>query len=323
MGYGFGYNSQFADVGFVGRERLERIVATDKPYRDSKNAYPYGDRKYSARHFRVLENGDYEIWHMSRTTVDDYLGGKHPEHDYRKWGLVGIVRADNTFEFTKPVGQSESMLLTEAMNASVYNNARLGGAIYTKNDRMHPIFRGMRVDLKTGDAVTPYTTVHHTLKRKEARELDKQHNEFRAVYKAMLDAMDNRGLTELMIDVMSENDIDNVSSADFSVVQRLIDEKKYLDAGLLFGAISTRTNWYISYALGSVKNEGRSIEEVANSYGRYIKDAANWNPAKFRKALYKHSPQVFTTEERTAGTKLTEATWGFDTIVDGKVAERL
>ena len=323
MGYGFGYNSQFADVGFVGRERLERIVATDKPYRDSKNAYPYGGRKYSARHFRVLENGDYEIWHMNRTTVDDYLAGKDSTHDYSKWGLVGIVRADNTFEFTKSVGQSEAMLLTEAMNANVYNNARLGGAIYTKNGRMHPIFRGMRVDLTTGDAVTPYTTVHRTLKRKEARELDKQHNEFRTVYKAMSNAMDSRGLLELMIDVMSENEIDNASHIDFSVVRRLIDEKKYLDAGLLFGATSFRANWYISYAFGSVKKEGRSMEEVANSYGGHIKSAANWDPAKFRKALYKHSPQVFTTEEKAAGTKLTEATWGFDTIVDGKVAERL
>ena len=320
---GYGYNSQFGDVGFVGRERLERIVATDKPYRDSKNAYPYGGRRYSARHFRVLENGDYEIWNMNRTTVDDYLAGKDSTHDYRKWGLVGIVRADNTFEFTKPIGMSESMLLTEAMNASVYNNARLGGAIYTKNGRMHPIFRGMRVDLKTGEAVTPYTTVHRTLKRKEARELDKQYDEFRTVYKAMSNAMDNRGLMESMIDVMTENDIERVSHADFSVVRRLIDEKKYLDAGLLFGAASSRVNWYISYAFDSVKNESRSIEEVANSYGHQVKDAANWNPAKFRKALYKHSPQVFTTEERAAGTKLTEATWGFDTIVDGKVAERL
>jgi len=323
MGYGYGYSSQFADVGFIGRERLERIVATDKPYRDSKNAYPYGDRRYSARHFRVLENGDYEIWYMNRTTVDDYLAGKDSTHEYRKWGMVGVVRADNTFEFTKTVGQSESMLLTEAMNANVCNNARLGGAVYTKNGRTHPIFRGLRVDLKTGDAVTPYTTVHRTLKRKEARELDKQHNEFRTVYKAMLNAMDNRGLMGLMIDVMSENDIDNVSRADFSVVRRLIDEKKYLDAGLLFGAIYSRTNWYISYAFDSVKNESRSMEEVANSYGGHIKDAANWNPVKFRKALYKHSPQVFTTEERAAGAHLAEATWGFNTIVDGKIAERL
>lgn len=320
---GYGYNSQFGDVGFVGRERLERIVATDKPYKDSKNAYPYGDRKYSARHFRVLENGDYEIWNMNRTTLDDYLAGKESQHDYRKWGLVGVVRADNTFEFTKPIGMSESMLLTEAMNTNVYNNARLGGAVYTKQNITHPIFRGLRVDLKTGEAVTPYTTVHRTLKRKEARELDKQHNEFRAVYKAMLNAMDNRGLLESMIDVMTENEIDNVSHADFSVVRRLIDEKKYLDAGLLFGATSSRANWYITYAFSSVKNESRSMEEVANSYGGHIKDAANWNPAKFRKALYKHSPQIFTTEERAAGTKLTAATWGFDTIVDGKIAERL
>ena len=323
MGYGFGYNSQFGDVGFVGRERLERIVATDKPYKYSKNAYPYGDRKYSARHFRVLENGDYEIWHMNRTTVDDYLAGKESQHDYRKWGLVGIVRADNTFEFTKSVGQSEAMLLTEAMNANVYNNARLGGAIYTKHNLTHPIFRGMRVDLKTGDAVTPYITVHRTLKRKEARELDKQYEEFRTVYKAMSNAMDNRGLMELMIDVMSENEIERVSDIDFSVVRRLIDEKKYLDAGMLFGAANFRANWYITYAFDSVKNESRSMEEVVNSYGGHIKSAANWDPAKFRKALYKHSPQVFTTEERAAGTKLTESTWGFGTIVDGKVAERL
>ena len=323
MGYGFGYNSQFADVGFVGRECLERIVATDKPYRDSKNAYPYGGRKYSARHFRVLENGDYEIWHMNRTTVDDYLAGKNSTHEYRKWGLVGIVRADNTFEFTKPVGQSESMLLTEAMNANVCNNARLGGAVYTKNGRMHPIFRGMRVDLTTGLATTPYTTVHRTLKRKAARELDKQHDEFRTVYKAMSNAMNDRGLLESMIDVMSENDIERVSDIDFSTVRRLIDEKKYLDAGLLFGATAFRANWYITYAFDSVKNEKRPIEEISHSYGGYIRNAANWSPEKFRKALYKHSPELFDTEERAAGAHLAESTWGFDTIVDGKIAERL
>jgi hypothetical protein len=315
---------QFQDVGFVGRERLERIVATDKPYKDSKNAYPYGGRRYSARHFRVMPNGDYEIWYMNRTTVDDYLEGKDSTHDYRKWGLVGIVRADNTFEFTKSVGMSESMLLTEAMSADVANDKRRGGAYYAKGKYMHPIFKGLRVDVTTGEAKTPYTTVHRTLNRKKALQCIKKYDEFKTVYHAMRDAMDHVGVLEVLVDMAKEKGLDDLRKCGFGRVLQLIDEKKYLDAGLLYGMNHGNGNsWYTAHTIEHVLEDESRLREKAENYKLHIKSTTRWSEDKFRRDIYAGTPEVFETYESGVGEKIPSSAWGFDVMVDGKVAERL
>jgi hypothetical protein len=314
---------QFQDVGFIGRERLERVVKHDKPYKDSGNAYPYGDRRYSARHFRVLENGDYEIWNMNRTTVDDYLAGKDSTHDYRKWGLVGVVRADNTFEFTKSIGMSESMLLTEAMQTEVANDKRRGGAYYAKGKYMHPVFKGLRVDVTTGEAKTPYTTVHRTLNRKRALQHIKKYDEFKTVYRAMRDAMDHVGVLEVLVDMAKEKGLDDLRKCGFGRVLQLIDEKKYLDAGLLYGMNHGNGNsWYTAHTIEHVLEDESRLREKAENYKLHIKSTTRWSEDKFRRDIYAGTPEVFETYESGAGEKIPSSAWGFDVIVDGNVAER-
>lgn len=316
---------QFQDVGFIGRERLESIVKYDKPYAKSGNAYPYGDRRYSARHFRVMPNGDYEIWHSNRLNVDNFLTGKtNPDYDVRRWGMVGIVRADNTYEFVHTIGQSESMLLSEAMRADVANDKRRGGAYYAKGKYMHPIFKGLRVDVTTGEAKTPYTTIHRTLNRKKALQHIKQYDEFKTVYRAMRDAMDHVGVLEVLVDMAKEKGLDDLRKCGFGRVKQLIEEKKYLDAGLLYGLNHGNGNsWYTAHTIEQVLGDESKMHEVANRYDRHLKNLSRLDEAKFRRDVYAGSPEVFETYESGAGEKIPSSAWGFDVMVDGKIAERL
>jgi hypothetical protein len=272
----------------------------------------------------VLENGDYEIWYANRTTVDDYLAGKDSTHDYRKWGLVGVVRADNTFEFTKSIGMSESMLLTEAMQTEVANDKRRGGAYYAKGKYMHPIFKGLRVDVTTGEAKTPYTTVHRTLNRKRALQHIKKYDEFKTVYRAMRDAMDHVGVLEVLVDMAKEKGLDDLRKCGFGRVLQLIDEKKYLDAGLLYGMNHGNGNsWYTAHTIEHVLEDESRLREKAENYKLHIKSTTRWSEDKFRRDIYAGTPEVFETYESGVGEKIPSSAWGFDVMVDGKVAGRL
>jgi len=316
---------QFQDVGFIGRERLDSIVKYDKPYKDSGNAYPYGDRRYSARHFRVIPNGDYEIWHANRTSTDDFLSGKTTkDYDHRRYGMVGIVRADNTYEFVHTVGQSEAMLLSEAMRADVANDKRRGGAYYAKGKYMHPIFKGLRVEVSTGEAMTPYTTVHRTLNRKKALQHIKKYDEFKTVYRAMRDAMDHVGILEVLVDMAKEKGLADLRKCGFGRVKQLIEEKKYLDAGLLYGMNHGNGNsWYTAHSIEHVLEDESRLRDRAESYKLHLKSTARWSEDKFRRDIYAGTPELFDTYESGAGEKIPSSAWGFDVMIDGKVAERL
>jgi hypothetical protein len=215
------------------------------------------------------------------------------------------------------------MLLTEAMQTEVANDKRRGGAYYAKGKYMHPIFKGLRVDVTTGEAKTPYTTVHRTLNRKRALQHIKKYDEFKTVYRAMRDAMDHVGVLEVLVDMAKEKGLDDLRKCGFGRVLQLIDEKKYLDAGLLYGMNHGNGNsWYTAHTIEHVLEDESRLREKAENYKLHIKSTTRWSEDKFRRDIYAGTPEVFETYESGAGEKIPSSAWGFDVIVDGNVAER-
>ena len=308
----------FYDINTISRKRLDDVVKYSKPYRDSEKsgapAYPVGDRRYSGRHFRVMPNGEYHIFYAHREHMDNRV----QKQDIPQYALMGVVHEDNTFEFRKAFCQSTVMYLHEALNAFVAHRAKLGGAVYRRRDEEHPVFQGLRVNIDTGVATTPYQTFHRRLNQKVAKQEMEKYQEFIAVYSAMNKAMDSNAIIDVCQDMYEQFgkdafDHNNATTAALA----LIDQKKYLDAGILF-SLYNGTNyrqWYLE---------------------RYLEDPAdtNWGKPEFRKGLplplkafrdkvLRSKDHVFVEKEVPMGDPLPSSTWGLRVVRDGQQVVRL
>ena len=96
----------FNDIRRISYERLMQRTKIDRPYKDSGNAYPLGDRRYSDRHFRHEADGTFTIWYADRESIDNKYGksndkGAHYANNssYMDNRMIGRVHPDNSFEF--------------------------------------------------------------------------------------------------------------------------------------------------------------------------------------------------------------------------------
>jgi len=305
----------FYDLRHVTRSTLEDVVKFQKPYAGSTNAYPIGDRKYSGRHFRVMPNGDYVLFYAHREHID---GRIQRNEEIPKYAQMGVVRADNTYEFNRGVCMSTSMFLTEALNADVRSSSRHGGGIYQRRGFVHPIFRGLRVDISSGEAKTPYQLFQRRLNQKAAKEEMKAYEEFATVYGAMIGVMDSKSILDVFRDMHTELGEHLFAEPDkMGVVLKLIDEKKYLDAGLIFQVLVERHmhSWMLKAYLEDEK-------------------MGHWGPPQFdrglplsyenfRKKVLMAKPHVFIEKELEAGVELPTCAWGLRVVAEGKEVERL
>ena len=174
----------FYDISKISYESLANQVKNSKPYRNSGNAYPLGFREYSARHFRALEDGSFSIWYLHREFSDKIQVGGVTEGWWRDKKPLGVVRPDNSFEFTTENGlhQGENTLLSELLGVYIHQVKDKGGAVMSTGDGEYPIFTGLRFDLATKKPLTQFTVVQPTLNRKRSNEHMKQYKEFLDVY---------------------------------------------------------------------------------------------------------------------------------------------
>jgi hypothetical protein len=305
----------FYDLRHVTRSTLEDVVKFQKPYAGSTNAYPIGDRRYSGRHFRVMPNGDYMLFYAHREHID---GKMNRGDEIPKYAHMGVVRADNTYEFNRAVCQSTTMFLTEALNANVRSSSRHGGGVYSRRSYTHPIFRGLRVDISSGEAKTPYQVFQRRLNQKAAKEEMKAYEEFVTVYGAMISVMDSNSILDVCKDMYAEHGTDMFTDSNkMSMVLRLINEKKYLDAGIIFQVLveSHRNSWMLRSYLA---------DETLHHWG--LPNFSNGLPLaydKFREKVLKSRPHVFIEKEVEAGEELPASTWGLRVVAEGKEVERL
>lgn len=330
-------------------ERLTNITKTAKPYRGTTNRFPIGDRRHNTKDFIAEErNGEnvYVIrygftWKEHEHTKEEYLKnqGKISE---RNWNgeikyvsytthprELGIVRSDNTFEFTsKYYGQGDNMILSNWSRGYFMRSSRHGGMIYNErgSNIFHPIFHGMRVDCDTmlPHADSNYQVVGKRVSRKDAKEFLKRYADFYQINEVMLKTMEYKGYMETANDVIISLDVqmDNWSLGQenreklIEFAEKSINEAP-LDAGIAF---------CLAYDVQNIYNRVRAFNGNGSSY--YNREVelevifANLK-RKLNKELYKRNPSVMKLTEYIPNEPYPPSEWGVDVYVNGKEVEQL
>ena len=277
------------------------VKRSKQPYRGS-NASPLGWREYSARHFRPLENEEgFALYYRHREVLDDVK-----DIDYRK--SFAIVRPDNTIEFSNPTSaQSENLMLRRILGSPVYHEKGRGGTVISKHrgsddKTMHPMFRGLRINMDTLKESKPYELYVRKLVQKEAKAYLKQFDEFRVAGITMFNSMNAKGVDELLNELRKTK---NHSDMFFECLEK----KHYVDA-LMHFALNRYTYWTWAEI-----NDGRLLnfkEVVKQSLDKYFNDFVLQNTDEPFQLKMVESGKCFPTSK-----------WGYTIVQDGNEMIRL
>jgi len=226
----------FYDIPKITYARLVETTKYQKPYRGSNNAYPLGDRRYSARHFRAMEDGTFELWYMHRECLDQVISGKEINEYYKNRRPLAKVYPDNTLEFTESRGyhQGERGILSELIGFGTVSQVKSkGGTIWYSVNGTYPVFEGLRISLDTREPVTEFSVVQPVLNRKRANAVMKSYKEFLDVYPVYIKAMDERSAVEVIKDLYEQTDQFNGEKFNAQTLKETVDKKHYVDAAFI------------------------------------------------------------------------------------------
>ena len=233
----------FYDIQNVSYKALVEHAKTAKPYRDSDGAYNLGARRYSDRHYRF--RGDLIDVYYTHPDMSKKIVAKDSNIDtwnYKRHLLT--IHPDNSFEVINFSGQGDNMFMSQAVRGYIHQDGTRKGVVFYNNTKMHPIFKGLRIDLRTGDAVTPYQFHKRDIDKKKANELLKEFVEFQQMAMKFIEPMTPMGILEVFKDLY-----DQTGSLDWlneEMFVQLVREKKYVDAAVVF-SIAGAGHHYHSY----------------------------------------------------------------------------
>jgi hypothetical protein len=340
---------------YLTYDNLTKIVASQAHYRGRPNDYPTHGRAYRRHGHKffspdVIDNEivfriNYgKLWNKIDVTPEQanllkklgkdiqsgnkivydansqtYTESKEVEYWYYdiKPQEIGIVRPDNTFEFTEGgnLGQGTRYYLEKYCfkYGSVYTNCSLGGVIL---DGMIPLFKGLRIDLETvkpaeGQDIKLFKKV---VNRSAAKELFADYKEMLSVSKAMFSQMDDKVFIATMQEVLTDQNIvwqynpdkpslQFTSGADVvKKADELRIEGNYFDSAVLYG---------YGYDLGGV------TWRLRHSHSWVRKEPFINMERHLRKVVYQHK-KPFVLKEMEYGKELSSSEWGYVITKDGK-----
>jgi len=297
----------FYDINKISYESLANQVKNSKPYRNSGNAYPLGYREYSARHFRAMDDGSFSIWYLHREYSDKIQVGDVTEGWWRDKKPLGVVRPDNSFEFTTENGlhQGENTLLSELLGVYIHQVKDKGGAVMSTGDGEYPIFTGLRFDIGTKKPLTQFTVVQPTLNRKRSNEHMKQYKEFLDVYPMFIKAMNDKAALEVIRDLY--NQYNKFYGAEFNdkTLKEVVDKKHYVDAAFIMYLLKThwvRSNFYYHWR---DENAGTSEPRLPREWQDQVQGTVSRH---FRKTMLAETKEAFDWIDLPMG-RLPKTTW--------------
>ena len=335
--------------------RLNSISNSVTPYRGSLNRFPIGSRKQSNKYFLVgYEDGQRvfnivygQNWKSVDITKDEYdelnkqgsakirTYTNGDENGYIRYdvtpNVIGVVRPDNTFEFTaNRYGQGDRGILSAFGHGYLLTDSRRGGMVWMgringNGERgVMPIYRGMRVHCETMRPVKPITVVGRKVDRKVGKTLLANYADFYATTEVMTKAMDYdmfvKTTAEVLTEHMSlptpESDLSNYGlnrhHTDYTSVADTLIHTAPLDAAILY---------MLAWDVGSMRwNMRRYLDANMTRY------SANEDTPhtmflnlkrKLNKEIYKQNEQVFKKVEYIAPEMYPPSEWGYTVIVDG------
>jgi len=331
-------------------DRLNAISLKEtNHYRGDKTRFPIGKRKQSNRCFYVREeNGEkvFEItygqrWSTKEVTKEEYEANKSSNIDVREYAedtstgmkyvqydtkpnVVGVVRPDNTFEFNKDeYHQGERGVLSQWSHGWFYNDSRRGGMVYKNGTKMHPIWKGMRMDCNTMMPTQEYQVFTRQVDRKASKALTAPYKDFLLTTETMLKAMSWPTFIDMAAEIHTQYmpETGEIHSGNayrkYGPIAERVKHEAPLDAAVLFmlqlgvGELQWDLRRYMENKDVRTSRGDETPEELFVQMKRGI-----------NKVLYRAHKEVFKTVEHTAGERYPAGDWGVGVIVDGKQAEQ-
>ena len=331
---------QFYDVNRF--KHLHEVVAKDKPYRGSTNVYPLGQRRYSDRHFVVKDDGTYDVWYLDKTYADNLRNntlseGEKNHASFHEACFLGVVHPDKSFEFKNTHGQGPNMLMTEGIGMRVHHDVKRGGTVVEGGSVAHPVFRGLRIDLNTGAALTPYQVHIRKAKRKECKDYYAQYDQKIDVAFKMMEAMTVDGLKEVYRDLFEQYStksesfrVKTLMQTDGAEVNKLFDKGFGVDALCLYSVIAQHGTYGLlrDYDVRNLFSEHNYSRLDALGTQRYVNILKANTNKHLRTHLLDHAPKdlqstLFDFEIAPKET-LPTSKWGISvTLADGTPVHRL
>jgi len=332
--------------------RLTGITETQNPYRGTTNRYPVGKRTHNRKDFVVEERNGEKVYVVRYGYT--YLERYHTEAEYkanpssihhRQWDTdpttmycsyltipneLGIVRSDNTFEFTaKNYGQGDNQMLSGWSHGWFYRSSRHGGMVYKSGQStFHPIFKGMRVECDTmlPHKDSEYRVIGKRVSRKQGKEFLKRYQDFYMINEVMLKSMDWKGFVEVAIEVGFK------CGADFKEDWYLNQTAKlnlieFADKNLNEAPLDSCVAYALAHDLSHLYAKIRTTlnPQQATYYGQGELELADLFcniKRKLNKELYKANPSVMKLVEHTPNAYYPPSEWGVEIYVGDKEVEQ-
>lgn len=312
----------FFDIPKISYDWFVQTVKYQKPYRNSGNAYPLGDRRYSARHFRAMDDGTFEVWYMHRENSDKVIKGEEINDYYKNRKPLAKVYPDNTLEFIDNRGyhQGERGILSEMLGrCTVYQVKSKGGTILATPDGTYPVFSGLRVSLETYKPVTEFQLIQPSLNRKRSNEVMKKYKEFYDTYPVFLKALDEKSGVSVCIDMYETLGEERFMRMDDIEIRTMVDNKHYLDAAMavyLEGMPWVRSTIKYYMTQGGLMNR---TPRLVNNWQEVVTHSVH---KKFRKMMLGLDESVFDWIPQPQGV-INASTWDHKIMVNGKEVKQL
>jgi len=329
-------------------ERLTSITKTAKPYRGTTNRFPIGDRRHNTKDFVSEERNGEQVyvirygycWSSTQHTKEEFLADKsgsisernyNGETTYEQYHTnpreLGIVRSDNTFEFTSAYyGQGDNTIMSNWARGWFLRSSRHGGMVFRGGDVFHPIFKGMRINCETmmPHEGSQYKVVGKRVSRKDAKKFLSRYTDFYQVNEVMLKTMEWKGFMETAVDVLNSLAITTDSWALGNDDKEKLTE--YAESCLDTAPLDAGVAFSLAHDVQNLYNRVRAFIDPNKSsyYNREVElDIIFANlKRKLNKELYKANPSVMKLTEYVPNEAYPPSEWGVDVYVNGVEVEQ-
>ena len=208
----------YHDIHHFSYPTLSKIVKNGRPIRGT-NAYPLGNRKYSARHFVPREDGAFELWfinlsHKQHKEKNIQTGEEGPKP-------LAVIHPDNTMEIThRGMYYSDYLMLEAGLRGCLLrHDIHKGGLIlnkhggYTEKSIIRPVFGGLRFDLETFKIPDghKFTVTKQTINRAKAKAVREELKSSANIARMMISQLDERSLKALKEEVLADLNLRNLA----------------------------------------------------------------------------------------------------------------
>jgi hypothetical protein len=243
--------------------------------------------------------------------------------------ILGVVRPDNTFEFTaQRYGQGDRGILSTYGHGELCTDSRRGGMIW--KGRIHgngtlgavPIYKGMRVHCETMRPIKPITVIGRKVDRKVGKDLLTGYTDFYMTTEVMTKAMDYDVFVKTMVEVLDEHTDkpEERRHQNWEIFRDKADKllsTAPLDAAMLYiyawdvGSM----RWNVTRFLDSSYSRYSAYEDTPHTMFLNLKRRLN-------KEIYKQNDKVFKKVEYTNCEMYPPSEWGYTVMVDGVEVEQ-